>query len=52
MHGKLTTKNENRKNEFIREEKAKDGRKADFYIYINSKIAIPVEVECFGKGLA
>ncbi len=47
--GKLSTKLENRKNEFIYEKKAKESRKADFYIYINSEIAIPVEVECYGN---
>lgn len=47
--GKLSTKLESRKNEFIYEKKAKESRKADFYIYINSDIAIPVEVECYGN---
>lgn len=45
--GNLSTKLENRKNEFIYEKKAKEKRKADFYIYINYEIAIPVEVECY-----
>lgn len=47
--GKLSTKLENRKNEFIHEKKAKERRKADFYIFINPEIAIPVEAECFGN---
>jgi len=47
--GKLSTKLENRKNEFIHEKKAKESRKADFYVYINSEIAIPIEVECYGN---
>lgn len=47
--GKLSAKTESRKNEFIHEKRAKESRKADFYIYINSNIAIPVEVECFGN---
>lgn len=50
--GKLSTKLENRKNEFIYEKKAKENRKADFYIYINSEIAIPVEVERYGNIIA
>ncbi len=47
--GKLSTTLENRRNEFIHEKRAKERRKADFYIYISSEIAIPVEVECFGN---
>lgn len=47
--GKLSTKSEFRKNEFIYEKQAKEKRKADFYIYITSDIAVPVEVECFGN---
>lgn len=47
--GKLSTKPENRKNEFIHEKHAKENRKADFYIYINPEIAMPVEVECYGN---
>ena len=43
--GKLSTPKENRKNEFIHEKKTKDGRQADFAIYINSDIIIPIEVE-------
>lgn len=38
-----------RNNEFIQEKKAMESRRADFYIYINSEIAIPSEVECFGN---
>lgn len=48
QEGRLSTKLENRKNEFIYEKKAKDNRRADFYIYINPEIAIPIEVERFG----
>ena len=47
--GKLSTKLVDRKNEFIHEKRAKESRKADFYIYINQEIAIPVEVECYGN---
>ena len=47
--GKLSTKLEDRKNEFIHEKRAKEKRRADFYIYINPEIAIPIEVECYGK---
>jgi len=47
--GKLSSKDIDRKNEFIYEKHAKENRKADFYIYISADIAIPVEVECFGN---
>jgi len=47
--GKLSTKLQNRKNEFIHEKKAKQKRKADFYLYISPNIAIPVEAECYGN---
>jgi len=47
--GKLSTKIEFRKNEFIHEKKAKERRKADFVIYINPDILIPIEAECYGK---
>src|SRR3990170_8403251 len=47
--GKLSTVLNNRKHEFIHEKKAKESRKADFYIYINPEIAIPVEAECYGN---
>jgi len=43
--GELSTPTENRKNEFIHEKKTKDRRQADFAIYINSDIVIPIEVE-------
>ncbi|MFB0556403.1 MAG: Eco57I restriction-modification methylase domain-containing protein [Dehalococcoidia bacterium] len=43
--GNLSTPSEKRKNEFIYEKKTKDRRKADFDIFINSDIEIPVEVE-------
>ncbi|MCJ7508549.1 MAG: Eco57I restriction-modification methylase domain-containing protein [candidate division Zixibacteria bacterium] len=45
--GRLSTKRENRKNEFIYEKRAKEGRRADFVIYIDSEIVIPMEVESF-----
>jgi len=44
-HGNLSTPKESRKNEFIYEKKTKDRRKADFDIFIDSDIEIPVEVE-------
>lgn len=47
--GKLSTKDKDRKNEFIYEKHAKENRKADFYIYINADIAIPIEAECYGN---
>ncbi len=43
--GALSTPNEIRKNEFIYEKKTKNRRQADFVIYINSDIVIPMEVE-------
>jgi len=43
--GELSTHTEERKNEFIYEKKTKDRRRADFVIYINSDIIIPIEVE-------
>ena len=43
--GELSTATENRKNEFIYEKKTKDRRRADFAIYINSDIIIPIETE-------
>lgn len=45
--GKLSTFLTDRKNEFIHEKNAKEKRRADFYIYINPEIAIPIEVECY-----
>ncbi|MBI2196557.1 SAM-dependent DNA methyltransferase [Candidatus Daviesbacteria bacterium] len=45
--GKLSTNNQDRRNEFIHEKNAKEKRRADFYIYINPEIAIPIEVECY-----
>lgn len=47
--GKLSSKLESRRNEFIHEKRAKESRKADFYIYISPRIAIPIEVECYGN---
>lgn len=44
--GKLKTKREKRKGEFIYEKGTKERRKVDFVIYIDSEIVIPVEVEC------
>jgi len=43
--GDLSTPIEKRKNEFIHEKRTKDRRKADFDIFINSDIEIPVEAE-------
>jgi hypothetical protein len=43
--GNLSTPTEERKNEFIYEKKTKDRRRADFDIFINSDIEIPIEVE-------
>jgi len=45
--GSLKTKREKRKNEFIHEKNTKERRQADFVIFIDSEIEIPVEVECF-----
>ena len=47
--GALSTKPELRKNEYIHEKKAKEQRKADFAIYVNSDIIIPMEAECYGN---
>lgn len=41
------TKEEERKNEFIQEQPTKAGRQADFVIFIDAKIEIPLEVKCF-----
>ena len=43
--GLLKTKRENRKNEFIHRHKTKGRREADFIVFINSDIVIPIEVE-------
>ena len=43
--GELSTPTENRRNEFIYEKKTKDRRRADFVIFVNSDIIIPIEVE-------
>jgi len=43
--GKLITPAEERKGEFIHEKKAKYGRHADFAIFINPDIIIPIEAE-------
>lgn len=45
--GRLSTELNSRKNEFIHEKRAKEQRRADFVIYINPEIVIPIEVECF-----
>lgn len=47
--GSLSRKAELRKNEYIHENKAKEGRRADFVIYISSEIVIPLEAECYGN---
>jgi len=47
--GKLSTKLENRKNEYIQEQNTRTRNRADFVIYINSEIIIPVEVEQYGN---
>ena len=47
--GSLSNKSISRKNEYIHENKAKEGRQADFVIYINSDIVIPLEAECYGN---
>lgn len=47
--GRLSGKDALRKNEYIHENKAKEGRKADFVIYISPEIVIPLEVECYGN---
>jgi len=47
--GSLSTKLESRKNEYIHENKTKQGRQVDFVIYINSDIVIPLEAECYGN---
>lgn len=44
-----STKPEFRKNEYFYEKKAKESRRADFVIYINSDIVIPFEAECYGN---
>ncbi len=47
--GKLSTRNEDRKEEFIHEKKTKNHRRGDFVVFINSEIIIPIEVECYGS---
>ncbi len=47
--GALSTRIEKRRNEFIYEKRTKERRRADFVIYINSEIIIPVEVEQYTK---
>ncbi|MEW6685992.1 MAG: hypothetical protein AB1393_07285 [Candidatus Edwardsbacteria bacterium] len=47
--GSLSTKLESRKREYIHEKKAKEKRKADFVIYINPDVIIPLEAECYGN---
>lgn len=43
----LSTQIEMRKESYIHENKAKEGRKADFVIYIDPNIIIPLEAECY-----
>jgi len=43
--GRLATPIEKRANEYIHEKKTRDRRRADFVIYINSEIIIPIEAE-------
>ncbi|MGA3094587.1 MAG: hypothetical protein ABSD79_04295, partial [Dehalococcoidales bacterium] len=45
----LSTKTEMRKNSYIHEKNTKGGRKADFVIYIDQDIIIPLEAECYGN---
>ncbi len=45
--GNLKTKEEKRKGEFIHEKSTKERRQADFVIYVDSDIKIPIEVECY-----
>ena len=47
--GELSTKDEDRKEEFIHEKKTKNHRRGDFVIFIDSEIVIPIEVECYGN---
>ena len=47
--GKLSTPEKNRKNVYIQENRAKEGRHADFVIYIDTEIIIPIEVEKYGN---
>lgn len=45
--GKLSTKDEVRKKEFIHEKVTKKHRKGDFIIFIDPEIIIPIEVKCY-----
>jgi hypothetical protein len=45
--GSLSSKRDYRHNEFIHEHKAKEGRLADFVLYITRYIVIPLEAECY-----
>lgn len=47
--GSIASKLESRQREFIIEQKAKENRKADFVVYIDSDIVIPLEAECYGN---
>jgi len=49
VEGRLSTPIEHRKTEFIVERKTKDRRHADFVVYIDQGIIIPVEVEQHGR---
>jgi hypothetical protein len=46
--GNLSTKDENRSNEFL-EEKAKKSKRADVIIYVDEQIIVPMEIERFGN---
>jgi hypothetical protein len=45
--GSLSTRIEKRKSEFIHERGTRERRQADFVIFIDPEIVIPVEVECY-----
>jgi len=47
--GSLSNKPELRKKEYIHENKTEQGRRADFVIYANQDIVIPLEAECYGN---
>lgn len=47
--GELSTTREDRTNEYIHEHSTKDKRQADFVIFVDSEIVIPVEAERFGN---
>ena len=47
--GRLSTKDEDRKREFIHEKHTRNHRRGDFVIFVNSEIIVPIEVECYGN---